>query len=67
MSKQPNACDACGRARTTLYQKSKRLVCYYCLPDEDLSGARALRTIRSAVKGALNIERLRGRLRSLTK
>lgn len=63
----PNACDECGRARATLYQKARRLVCYYCLPDEDLSGAGARRTIRAAVKGLVNIEQLRARLSTTTK
>lgn len=66
MTDSPNACDTCGRARSTLYRKLRLLVCYYCLPDEDLSGVRARRMIKAAVTGALNIERLRGRLRSLT-
>ena len=62
MSRLPNDCDDCGRRRATLYRKGARLICYHCLPVDDLSGARARRTIKAAVTGALNIDRLRARL-----
>jgi len=55
----PNACDKCERERSTLYERDDLFICYYCLPVEWLSGAGALRAIRAAVTGALNIERRR--------
>jgi hypothetical protein len=56
---KPNACDTCGRERSTLYESANGLICYYCLPAESLRGVGALRAILTAVTGALNIERRR--------
>lgn len=59
---KPNACDKCGRERSTLYQRGRGLVCYHCLPAESLSGVGALRALRAAVTGVVNIERWRKHL-----
>lgn len=61
---QPNTCDRCGKERATLYTQRIRLICYYCLPPESLWGVGALRAIRAAVTGVINIERQRRRLAS---
>ena len=63
MSPKPHECDECRQTRATLYQRGKLLVCYYCLPDESLSGRGARRAIRAAVTGTVNIERRRSQLR----
>jgi hypothetical protein len=59
MTKAANACDECGRARATLYERARLLVCIFCLPVEWLHGPGALKAIRAAVTGAVNIERRR--------
>jgi hypothetical protein len=53
------ACDECGRERATLYERARHLVCLFCLPVESLFGSGALKAIRAAVTGAVNIERRR--------
>jgi hypothetical protein len=58
-----NSCDACSRERATLYEVERRLICLMCLPVSWLSGAGALRAIRSSVTGTVNIERRRRRLK----
>ena len=62
MMKAANSCDECSRERATLYERNGRLVCLMCLPGSWLSGAGALRAIRAAVTGVINIERRRRRL-----
>jgi hypothetical protein len=46
---EANSCDVCGRVRSTLYE----------------GGEGALRTIRTAVTGAVNIERRRRSLQKI--
>lgn len=68
MTSPAHACDECGRPRATLYERAQRLVCYYCLPADSLTGARALALILRSVTGSVLIERRRRRLgSSLTK
>lgn len=55
----PNACDKCTRERSTLYEQGELFICYYCLPADWLWGSGALRALRAAVTGALNLERRR--------
>ncbi|HEV2863047.1 MAG TPA: hypothetical protein VGX48_18675 [Pyrinomonadaceae bacterium] len=55
----PNACDDCGRKSPTLYERDRLLICIYCLPDEAVIGLGALRSIKAAVTGVVNIERRR--------
>ena len=59
---KPNCCDDCARERATLYEKDDRLICLFCLPVSWLYGSGALRAIRAAVTGLVNIERRRRRL-----
>jgi hypothetical protein len=54
--KATNACDECRKKSATLYEKDRRLICYYCLPDDDLMGRGALRTIKASVTGVVQIE-----------
>ena len=53
---KPNACDKCGRERSTLYERPRGLICYHCLPEEALSGVGARRAIKASVTGTVNIE-----------
>lgn len=63
MSTPANACDECGRERSTLYEGARRLVCYFCLPAESLSGPGARRVINKSVTGTVNVERRRRSLK----
>jgi hypothetical protein len=61
--KVANRCDKCARERATLYEVDESLVCLFCLPASWLSGAGALRAIKSSVTGLVNIERRRRSIR----
>lgn len=60
--KTANMCDDCSRTRATLFERERRLICFLCLPDSWLSGRGALRAIRAAVTGLVNLERRRRQL-----